>query len=104
MTRTGIAVRVFDRGAQDPLIQGLVIVVIDYDAGTYLAGDGSWQSLKEGTVPAGFVLPHEAAGPLADALAAYQGKAGNAATEASVLREWLAVEMKRVNDTLESRR
>lgn len=69
----------------------------------WMGGD-EWRTIEEGTVtpePPGVLLPVDAVDALREAIDHYEGKAGHAATEARVLREWLDVERARVDKALE---
>lgn len=68
----------------------------------YLADDGSWRLPAEGhrASNAGLVLPYEAVEAIGEAVETFLGHASHAATEARVLREWLAVERERVERML----
>ena len=70
-----------------------------------LAADGRWVETVEGArnEAAGILFPAAAIEVIAQAIEEYQGHASHAGTEARVLREWLAVEMERVNNALEAR-
>lgn len=72
---------------------------------SYLQSDGTWMTVEEGTrsTNAGIALPAEAVDAIAEAVATFQGTANHAATEAAVLREWLAVERGRVDEALKQR-
>lgn len=69
----------------------------------WLSGDGVLHTIEEGTAPpetAGIVIPRAAVEAIAIAIEQWQGHASHADTEARVLREWLAVEQRRVDDAL----
>ena len=79
----------------------------EWPKATYLMSDGSWQDVEEGTeldpTKVGFVLPAAAVGPVLEAFAKHHGDMGHSATEARILREWLATERGRVDAVLEQR-
>lgn len=68
----------------------------------YLLSDGTWRVVDEGTevAEAGLLLPAEAVEAIAVAIEEFQGHTSHADTEARVLREWLAVEQRRVDEAL----
>ena len=71
-----------------------------------LRADGAWQTATEGEAlptEAGLLLPAASIAAIAEAIAAFQGDAGHAATEVRVLREWLAAERARVDAVLDPR-
>ena len=72
------------------------------DRTDYLREDGTWQTVDPGArVPeAGLPLPAGAIEAIAQAIAEFQGHTSHADTEARVLREWLAVEQRRVDEAL----
>lgn len=78
-----------------------------FDSRRFLQADGTWwtEALDEGTAPdptrVGFVVPAEALEALAVAIQERQGHTSHADTEARVLREWLAVEQRRVDTLIE---
>lgn len=65
-----------------------------------LMEDGTWLTVETGTTTdrAGILLPRPALDALLDELTRWKGLATHQATEAKVLREWLAVERERVTD------
>ena len=69
-----------------------------------LTSDGrTWVRVEEGFAPTddlGIVLPREAIEPLAQAIDKALGHASHADTESRILREWLAVEQRRVDEAL----
>ena len=71
----------------------------------YLNEQGGWSTFKqedEGTEAknAGIFLPRESIEAIAIAIQEFQGHTSHADTEAKVLREWLAVEQRRVDAAL----
>lgn len=92
---------------QDPFLRTIRLMVVEegipsVTAGSVLMGDGTWQVPTEGTVldGAGIILPREALPAIEAAVERWQGRANHGATEAAVLREWLAVERERVDRAL----
>ena len=74
-----------------------------YGKGSALTSDGTWKQYEEGgTVEgAGIAIPRGMVEALYEACERFLGKNVNhAATEASVLREWLKVEQERVERIL----
>lgn len=71
-------------------------------AGAYLGADGFWHEAVEGATSggSGFRLPAETISAIAEAIERRAGSASHGATEAAVLREWLAVEQRRVDEAL----
>lgn len=73
----------------------------------YLMSDGTWQVVGEDVqldpMKVGIVLPAAAVGPVLEAFAKHHGDMGHSATEARILREWLASERGRVDAILEQR-
>ena len=70
-----------------------------------LMGDGTWQTVEDGTVtpePPGVVLPRQAVSAVLDAIESWQGNTNHAATEVAVLREALEIERRRVDAVLSS--
>ncbi len=68
-------------------------------------GGGIWRSIPEGTVteePPGVLLPLSAVDAIREAIEEFDGNKSHGATEAKVLREWLAVEQARVDKALEA--
>lgn len=67
-----------------------------------LMEDATWQTVDAGivVVGAGIVLPRPAVAAILDALNDWKGLTTHQATEAKVLREWLAVEQRRVDAAL----
>ena len=95
----GYLVRLFD----DFPMRSVRIRILDEARNTELHRDGSWQPYEEQglvNMDLGIVIPAGAVEALAVAIAEYQGHASHANTEAAVLREWLAVEQRRVDDAL----
>ena len=94
-------------GFEDPFHQHVDIYVTvegGYAAGrSLLNAKGTAFPVEEGVVPDGptLRLPAEALPALFAAVESMKGYPMNAVTEASVLREWLAVEMARVSKVLE---
>lgn len=78
----------------------LRLVIVDRDRRAVLGRDGLWHEDPEAApLPAeevGIVIPRAAVDAIAEAIARWGG-AGDARTEAKVLREWLAVERGRVD-------
>ena len=68
----------------------------------HLMPDGSWRTVEEGSSSEneGIELPASSVEAIAVALQEFQGHTSHADTEARVLREWLAVEMARVDAAL----
>lgn len=74
----------------------------DYRSDVLMA-DGSWSRAEAGARPAGevgFPLPADSLPEIAKALTEHLGNALPSQAEVSVLREWLAVEQRRVDDVL----
>jgi len=73
------------------------------DRWAYLMPDGTWLSVEEGMsiAESGLLLPAGAVETIALAVQEFQGHTSHADTEARVLREWLAVEQRRVERMLE---
>lgn len=68
-----------------------------------LMEDGLWQTVPAGATadgPVGVILPVESVDAVARAIESWRGASSHAATEAAVLREWLAVEQARVDHAL----
>jgi hypothetical protein len=80
--------------------------LIVQDGSALLMADGTWREFAEGesATDAGIVLPAAAVEAIAVAVADFQGHASHADTEARVLREWLAVEQRRVDAALTANR
>lgn len=80
----------------------VTLAVVDRDTGDYLAADGTWKRGTEGAraEDMGIVIPSAAVEALATAIQEFQGHTSHADTEARVLREWLAVEQRRVDSFL----
>jgi hypothetical protein len=90
--------RIFD--TPDDWARQTVSLAVEVD-GAYLNPDGTWSRAPEGTVVApGLTLPRSAIEAIAVAIAEWQGHTSHADTEARVLREWLAVEQRRVDAAL----
>jgi len=92
----------------DPFLRAVRLMVVEdgvpgVTAGSVLTEDGTWRVPVEGTAmhDAGIILPREALPAIEDAVERWQGKANHGATEAAVLREWLAVERGRVDKALD---
>jgi hypothetical protein len=78
----------------------------DYGRRSYLRSDGTWYHVAEGQGLGdlgefGFLIPLEALPEIADAIAKRLGVMSDSATEAKVLREWLAREQRRYDDLME---
>lgn len=77
------------------------------NAAVYLMPDGTWKVVEGYGVrlpeEIGILLPRAAIEAIAVAIAEWQGHTSHADTEARVLREWLAVEQRRVDDALKGR-
>lgn len=90
------------------LLQDVVRVYMQRKAGPtyeYLREDGTWEAIAGAEVvpeKAGILLPAAAIEPLTVAIQEFQGHTSHADTEARVLREWLAVEQRRVDAALSS--
>ena len=70
---------------------------------SWLDGSGVFHTLEEGAVPpddVGIVIPREAIEAVAAAVEEWQGRSNHGATESRLLREWLAVEQRRVDALL----
>lgn len=68
-----------------------------------LLEDGTWLEVEEAVAPpdnAGILLPREAIEQVVVAINEWQGHVSHADTEARVLREWLGVEQRRVDEAL----
>lgn len=83
--------------------QNSVRLLVRDDNDNYLTSDGTWLRGEEATESAsyGLRLPAAVIEAIAVAIQAYQGHTSHADTEARVLREWLAVEQRRVDKALE---
>jgi hypothetical protein len=75
-----------------------------YGSAVFLMPDGTWTAVVEGATVAGetgkepgIVLPVQALDAIGKAIREYSGDMSHSETEAKVLREWLAVEMARVD-------
>lgn len=83
------------------------IRILDEARNVELRADGTWASFDEGgsviTDDVGLVIPAGAVEALAVAIEEFQGHTSHADTEARVLREWLAVEQRRVDDVLKEK-
>lgn len=68
----------------------------------FLMADGTWHRFEDGTLTdgAGLVLPSAVIEAIAVAIQEWQGHTSHADTEARILREWLAVEQRRVDRIL----
>jgi len=81
----------------------LYLAELTASGGHALTSDGTWKKFEEGTLleDAGIVIPRESVASLYEACERFLGKNVNhAATEASVLREWLKAEQERVERIL----
>lgn len=90
----------------DPLMMSARLIVIQDRVGSppaVLCEDNTWHELREGELPpvaAGLAFPLEAIDAIGRGIEEYQGKTNHGATETKVLREWLAVEQRRVDEAL----
>lgn len=74
-----------------------------HDLASFLMADGTWQTVKETeSLPeaSGLTLPRGAVKAIAKAISEFLSGSLDSDTEAKVLREWLAVEQRRVDKTL----
>lgn len=69
---------------------------------SYLTETGAWYDAVEGmqATASGIVLPREALKAIVLAIKEFRGDLVDESTEAKVLREWLAVERRRVDEVL----
>jgi hypothetical protein len=82
---------------------GLIRLLAMDERGAVLLGDGTWLTVPDnGLYPekAGILLPASVIEPLAVAIQEFQGHTSHADTEARILREWLAIEQRRVDAVL----
>lgn len=90
----------------DPLMQTIRLVLVEDRMGnrSYLGEDNLWHEVVEGAVAypvkSGIVLPAGSVEAIAEAVDQHLGKAAHSNTEVRVLREWLAVEQRRVERVL----
>lgn len=94
----------FVRLLQDFNMRTVRIRILDEARSTELHRDGTWQPFEEMGVitdDVGIVIPAGAVEALAVAIEEFQGHTSHADTEARVLREWLAVEQRRVDAMLD---
>lgn len=79
----------------------------EWPGAAYLMSDGTWAQPADGAQldpeKVGVVIPAAALDAILEAIERHRGVAGDAATEARVLREWLTVERGRVDAFLEQR-
>ena len=88
----------------DPLMRTVRLLLVDrsdFGTSSVMMPDGTWRAVVEGErLEPGLLLPVESIEAIGEGIERWQGKANHAATESAVLREWLAVEQRRVDRAL----